>query len=118
MDAIRGASCAQSLPVLLVDLARVCGFQVKGAEEAAAVGGKIRGALHEAFGERSEELFEMKSAVHADTSSLAEVGAHTISSMIIFFYIFHLNYIISYTLVKQDIRTCGVFILELYRTRS
>ena len=59
--------------MLLVDLARVCGFRVKGAEEAEVVGGKIRAALHESFVERSEELFEMGSAVHADTSSLAEV---------------------------------------------
>ncbi|CAM9924181.1 unnamed protein product [Pylaiella littoralis] len=62
----------QSLPVLLVDLARVCGFRVKGAEEAEAVGGKVRAALHESFAERSEELFETGSAVHADTSTLAE----------------------------------------------
>lgn len=59
--------------MLLVDLARVCGFRVKGAEEAEAVGGKVRAALHESFAERSEELFEMGSAVHADTSTLAEV---------------------------------------------
>ena len=51
----------------------MCGFRVKGAEEAEVVGGKIRAALHESFVERSEELFEMGSAVHADTSSLAEV---------------------------------------------
>ncbi|CBJ48893.1 conserved unknown protein [Ectocarpus siliculosus] len=61
-----------SVPVLLVDLARVCGFRVKGAEEADIVGGKVRAALHESFAERSEELFETGSAVHADTSTLAE----------------------------------------------
>ncbi|CAM9351800.1 unnamed protein product, partial [Hapterophycus canaliculatus] len=61
-----------SIPVLLVDLARVCGFRVKGAREAEAVGAKIRAALHESFAERSEELFETRSAVHSDTSSLAE----------------------------------------------
>ncbi|CAN0017427.1 unnamed protein product [Scytosiphon promiscuus] len=62
----------ESVPVLLVDLARVCGFRVKGAREAEAVGRKIRAALHESFAERSEELFETGSAVHSDTSSLAE----------------------------------------------
>ncbi|CAN0511299.1 unnamed protein product [Ectocarpus sp. 12 AP-2014] len=61
-----------SVPVLLVDLARVCGFRVKGAEEADIVGGKVRAALHESFAERSEELFETGSAVHTDTSTLAE----------------------------------------------
>lgn len=61
------------MPLLLVDLARVCGFRVKGAEEADIVGGKVRAALHESFAERSEELFETGSAVHADTSTLAEV---------------------------------------------
>ena len=66
----------QSLPVLLVDLARVCGFRVKGVEEVAAVAGKIRAALHESFGDRSEELFAMGSAVHADTSSIVEASVH------------------------------------------
>lgn len=66
--------CLQSLPVLLVDLARVCGFRVRGGEEAEAVSGKIRAALHESFLERSEELFEVDSAVHADTASLEEVS--------------------------------------------
>ncbi|CAM9562631.1 unnamed protein product, partial [Laminaria digitata] len=65
-----------SLPVLLVDLARVCGFRVKGVEEAEAVAGKIRAALHESFGDRSEELFAMGSAVHADTSCIVEASAY------------------------------------------
>lgn len=56
-----------------MDLARVCGFRVKGVEEAEAIRGKIKAVLDEAFGERSEELFETGSAVHSDTSSLAQV---------------------------------------------
>ncbi|CAM9549808.1 unnamed protein product, partial [Ascophyllum nodosum] len=62
----------ESLPVLLVDLGRVCGFRIAGAEEAEAVGGRVRAALHESFRERSEELFETGSAIHADTGTLAE----------------------------------------------
>ena len=67
-------SASQSLPVLLVDLGRVCGFRIAGAEEAEAVGGRVRAALHESFRERSEELFETGSAIHADTGTLAEVN--------------------------------------------
>lgn len=63
----------QSLPMLLVDLGRVCGFRLTRTEDAEAVGGRVRAALHESFRERSEELFETGSAVHADTFSLAEV---------------------------------------------
>lgn len=59
----------------------MCGFRVKGAEEAEAVGGKVRAALHESFAERSEELFETGSAVHADTSTLAEVRYYDKSAL-------------------------------------
>ena len=49
---------------------------MKGMEEVEAVAGKIRAALHESFGDRSEELFAMGSAVHADTSCIVEASAY------------------------------------------